>query len=151
MRTLLAVGPKDTYYTLTKLNKTYILPMLRFCRRQIKGGRQVYLAEEISRQPSIQTVAWKLLTTLSQVYSKNKGQKTEHKSFKTYYFGPERAKCNAWAKVCLLKRLSPPKGINYFIQRQERWLQGISGISKTSRTAGSKMQKYKLFVWEENV
>jgi hypothetical protein len=38
---------------------------------RLKSNGLINLAEEISRQPSIQTVVWLLLAAFSQVYSEN--------------------------------------------------------------------------------
>jgi hypothetical protein len=56
--------------------------------------------EEISRQPSIQTVAWILLAVLSQIYSENEEQKAE-KIWKNLQFGQKRMRMCVCVCVCV--------------------------------------------------
>jgi hypothetical protein len=60
MATLLGIGLQDIRVTSYVRTCLYFVHVLRLCL--FKGDRLVNMVEEISRQPSIQSVAWLLLT-----------------------------------------------------------------------------------------
>jgi hypothetical protein len=71
--------------------------VLRLWEAEFKGNRVMNLVEEISKQPSIQAVAWLLLDAFSQVYSENQEQRTEQKFLKNLQFG-QKSQCKVGAK-----------------------------------------------------
>jgi hypothetical protein len=57
--------------------------VLSLCEAEFKSNALVQMVEEISRQSSIQSKAWILLTAFSQIYNENWEQKQSRKTWKT--------------------------------------------------------------------
>jgi hypothetical protein len=81
-----------------RISKSSCLCSLRLWKAELKGNRQINLVEEISRYPSSQSVAWLLMVSFSQVYSKSCEKKQGHKGLKNLQFGQTRSECEVEAK-----------------------------------------------------
>jgi hypothetical protein len=69
IRTLLRIGLEAIYVTYWQRTlSTFCLCLETLWEAEFKGDRLTSLVKEMSRQPSIQAVAWVLLAIFSQVY-----------------------------------------------------------------------------------
>jgi predicted alpha-1,6-mannanase (GH76 family) len=73
------MGLQSIFRTFWQRTCLHFVPSETLSETSFASNGLIHLAEEISRQLSIQTVAWLLLAALSQAYSENPVQKAEQK------------------------------------------------------------------------
>lgn len=71
----------------------HFIYVLRRCEAEFKGNRITNQMREISRQPSVQAMAWVLLDAFSQINSKNQERNSGHKDLKTFSFSTRKEAC----------------------------------------------------------
>lgn len=85
-----------------KLSTVCLLLFVRFCKVKLKDNGFNNLAEEISRHPNVQALAWVLLATVTQIYTENQEQNSR-KVFLNFLFGQ---KGKITCKFVIKKKLS---------------------------------------------
>jgi hypothetical protein len=103
-------------------------------KAEFKSGRLINLEEKISRQPSIQTVAWGLLSAFKITV-----KTVQQKGLKNLHF-TQQGSCKVGAMPSTTEEIRAIKKKSSTLQRQhERCLKDISEISWTVSITGSSM------------